>query len=137
MDELLRHYDRKIEAIENKQRISIEIVKTITHIGEERAHYEILCKHMKKIMKFDEYIQKYLNKKKKKAEQQKGSANNGTAPLSKEQRLRQVAHAQVKRLGATSGSKKSSSSASDVVKYSVKRFGAGWAGAAVAMGFCF
>jgi len=63
MDELLRHYDRKIEAIENKQRISIEIVKTITHIGEERAHYEILCKHMKKIMKFDEYIQKYLNKK--------------------------------------------------------------------------
>jgi hypothetical protein len=79
---------------------------------------------------------KYLDKKKKKAEQQKGSANNGTAPLSKEQRLRQVAQS---RAGSQASSgisdrKKSSSSASDVTKYSAKRFGAGWAGAAVAMG---
>ena len=91
---------------------------------------------------------KYLDKKKKKAEQQKGSANNGTAPLSKEQRLRQIAQSRagttkysVKRFGAgpqassgISDRKKSPSSASDVVKYSAKRFGAGWAGAAVAMG---
>jgi hypothetical protein len=63
MNELLKHYDNKIESIENKQRMSIEIVKAITDIGSERPNYEILCKHMKKIMKYDECIQKYINKK--------------------------------------------------------------------------